>query len=88
MKGKKGLTDPHAVPLSSLALAVLDRQKKLQTGDAVFPGMGGSLLNYSTFKTATLRALIDARVPLRNLRIRPANLEDLFLELTGKELRA
>ena len=36
----------------------------------------------------TLRALIEARVPLRNLRIRPANLEDLFLELTGKELRA
>ena len=37
---------------------------------------------------ATLRTLIDAHVPLRNLRIRPANLEDLFLELTGKELRA
>lgn len=36
----------------------------------------------------TLRTLIDARVPLRNLRIRPANLEDLFLDLTGKELRA
>ena len=36
----------------------------------------------------TLRALIEARVPLANLRIRPANLEDLFLELTGKELRA
>jgi len=36
----------------------------------------------------TLRALIEARVPLRNLRIRPANLEDLFLDLTGKELRA
>jgi ABC-2 type transport system ATP-binding protein len=36
----------------------------------------------------TLRALIDAHVPLANLRIRPANLEDLFLELTGKELRA
>jgi ABC-2 type transport system ATP-binding protein len=35
----------------------------------------------------TLRALIDARVPLANLRIRPANLEDLFLELTGKDLR-
>jgi ABC-2 type transport system ATP-binding protein len=35
----------------------------------------------------TLRALVEARVPLRNLRIRPANLEDLFLELTGKELR-
>jgi ABC-2 type transport system ATP-binding protein len=36
----------------------------------------------------TLRALMDADVPLRALRIRPANLEDLFLELTGKELRA
>src|SRR6266850_2615058 len=37
---------------------------------------------------ATLRTLIDAKVSLRNLRIRPANLEDLFLELTGKELGA
>ncbi len=37
---------------------------------------------------ATLRTLIEARVPLRNLRIRPANLEDLFLELTGRELRS
>lgn len=36
----------------------------------------------------TLRTLMDARVPLKNLRIRPPNLEDLFLELTGKELRA
>jgi hypothetical protein len=36
----------------------------------------------------TLRILLDAQVPLSNLRIRPANLEDLFLELTGKELRA
>jgi ABC-2 type transport system ATP-binding protein len=37
---------------------------------------------------ATLRILMDAHVPLRNLRIRPPNLEDLFLELTGKALRA
>jgi ABC-2 type transport system ATP-binding protein len=36
---------------------------------------------------ATLRSLMDAHVPLTNLRIRPPNLEDLFLELTGKELR-
>jgi ABC-2 type transport system ATP-binding protein len=35
----------------------------------------------------TLRTLLAARVPLSNLRIRPANLEDLFLELTGTELR-
>ena len=36
----------------------------------------------------TLRTLISARVPLKNLRIRPPNLEDLFLELTGRELRS
>jgi ABC-2 type transport system ATP-binding protein len=35
----------------------------------------------------TLRKLMDAHVSLQNLRIRPPNLEDLFLELTGKELR-
>ena len=36
---------------------------------------------------AMLRTLLAAQVPLTNLRIRPPNLEDLFLELTGKELR-
>ncbi|MEJ1960682.1 MAG: ABC transporter ATP-binding protein [Gammaproteobacteria bacterium] len=36
----------------------------------------------------TLRLLMAAHVPLKDLRIRPPNLEDLFLELTGKELRA
>jgi ABC-2 type transport system ATP-binding protein len=37
---------------------------------------------------ATLRALLAAQVSLTHLRIRPANLEDLFLELTGTELRS
>lgn len=36
---------------------------------------------------STLRVLLEARVPLTHLRIRPPNLEDLFLELTGTELR-
>ena len=35
----------------------------------------------------TLRTLLAHRVPLTHLRIRPPNLEDLFLELTGSELR-
>ena len=35
-----------------------------------------------------LQALLDRGVPLRHLKIRPRNLEDLFLELTGRELRA
>ena len=34
-----------------------------------------------------LRALLEHKVPLRHLRIRPRSLEDLFLELTGRELR-
>jgi ABC-2 type transport system ATP-binding protein len=37
---------------------------------------------------STLRLLLDAQVPLNDLRIRSPNLEDLFLKLTGKELRA
>jgi ABC-2 type transport system ATP-binding protein len=35
----------------------------------------------------TILALTRHQVPLNHLRIRPRNLEDLFLELTGKELR-
>ncbi len=34
-----------------------------------------------------LRALLDRGVPLKHLRVRPRNLEDLFLELTGRDLR-
>jgi ABC-2 type transport system ATP-binding protein len=36
----------------------------------------------------TLAQLMELHVPLASLRIRPRNLEDLFLELTGRELRA
>jgi ABC-2 type transport system ATP-binding protein len=35
----------------------------------------------------TLRTLMQAGISLAHLRIRPPNLEDLFLELTGKDLR-
>jgi ABC-2 type transport system ATP-binding protein len=37
---------------------------------------------------AALRALLERGASLRKLRIRPRNLEDLFLELTGRALRA
>jgi ABC-2 type transport system ATP-binding protein len=36
----------------------------------------------------TVARLLQYDVPLDRLRIRARNLEDLFLELTGKELRA
>jgi ABC-2 type transport system ATP-binding protein len=37
---------------------------------------------------ATIERLLQFDIPLDRLRIRARNLEDLFLELTGKELRA
>lgn len=37
---------------------------------------------------ASLSRLLDAGVSLAQLKVRPRTLEDLFLELTGKELRA
>ena len=50
---------------------------------------GAELVEISTSNVdATLKYLMDAQVPLKRLRIRPRNLEDLFLDLTGKELRA
>ncbi|MEM7376233.1 MAG: ABC transporter ATP-binding protein [Pseudomonadota bacterium] len=36
---------------------------------------------------ASIADLLQRGVPLRNLRIRSRNLEDLFIELTGRELR-
>jgi integrase len=49
-KGKAETTEPLPVPLSDLALAVLDMQ--LRTGDLIFPGRNGGKLVYTTFVTA------------------------------------
>jgi integrase len=54
----------HVVPLSTAALAVLDRQQRVRTGDAVFPGRSGSPLSYASFATApATKAGIDACTP-------------------------
>jgi integrase len=42
----------HVVPLSTAALAVLDRQQRVRTGDAIFPGRSGSPLSYASFYRA------------------------------------
>ena len=50
--------------------------------------MAGDRVEISTADVElALRALLDRGIPVRHLRIRPRNLEDLFLELTGRELR-
>jgi ABC-2 type transport system ATP-binding protein len=48
---------------------------------------GDSVEILTTDVEATLDALRERRVPLARLQIRPRTLEDLFLALTGKELR-
>ena len=53
----------HVVPLSTAALAVLDRQQRVRTSNAVFPGRSGSPLSYASFATAPAKAGIDACTP-------------------------
>lgn len=48
---------------------------------------GDTWLIRSTDPEATFKGLLGNHVPLRNLTVRSQTLEDLFLELTGKELR-
>jgi integrase len=59
MKGGK----EFVVPLSSVALAVLNRQRSVRTGDAIFPGPSGSPLSYTAFSRAPGHAGIDAGSP-------------------------
>jgi integrase len=49
----------HIVPLSSAAVAILERQQAVRTGDAVFPGRSGSPAAYSVFAKAPIKAGID-----------------------------
>jgi integrase len=53
----------HVVPLSAIALAVLERQATVRVGDAVFPGVSTSPLSYTAFATAPTREGIDAGTP-------------------------
>jgi integrase len=58
MKGRKGKTKPHVVPLSSLALEVLERRRRLRIGDNqnVFSGPDGPPPSHTFFALAPLKA--------------------------------
>jgi hypothetical protein len=98
MKSRSWMADassPRAVRASSCAS--ISRKSCWSCPNRIFrssartcpaPLRGGRSVEITTDDLeTTLRVLLDAQVPLTNLRIRPPNLEDLFLELTGKELR-
>jgi integrase len=51
------------VPLSPIALAILERQAQVRTGDAVFPGRGGSPVGYATFSAAARNVGFDVGSP-------------------------
>jgi len=61
----------------------------LRAGDRLPFVVRGEMAELSTRDVAgALEILRKAEAPLARLRIRPRTLEDLFLELTGKDLRA
>jgi hypothetical protein len=62
-KAKTETAKPLAVPLSSLALKILDMAKAFGSSDLIFPSRGGSKLGHSTFATAPARAGIDVGSP-------------------------
>ncbi|MDP3858896.1 MAG: ABC transporter ATP-binding protein [Stagnimonas sp.] len=71
---------------SVLELPVVDA---MRVGDRLPFVIRGEMAELSTRDIAgALQVLQKAEAPLSRLRIRPRTLEDLFLELTGKDLRA
>jgi integrase len=58
MKGRKGKTKPHVVPLSSLAVETLERRRRLRIGDNqnVFAGLDGPPPSHTYFALAPPKA--------------------------------
>lgn len=64
-----------------------DVPKSFNDGTSEILRTNGTVEIFSGDVTATVKALIRANVPLTDMRVRRRTLEDLFIELTGKELR-
>jgi integrase len=65
MKGRKGKTKSHVVPLSALALEVLERRRRLRIGDNenVFAGPNGAPPSHTFFAKAPARMGLDLGAP-------------------------
>ena len=84
---------PHALLREHFQAVLLELPTEDWTPDARALGLpffeaAGRVELTTNDLESTLRTLLQAGVSLAQLRIRPPNLEDLFLELTGKDLRA
>jgi ABC-2 type transport system ATP-binding protein len=84
---------PHALLRQHFQAVLLELPTEDWTGTARALGLpffeaAGRVELTTNDLEGTLRTLLQAGVSLAQLRIRPPNLEDLFLELTGKDLRA
>ena len=53
----------HIVPLSALALEVLERRALVRAGDVMFPGWSGSPVGYSNFAKAPSKLGLDLAAP-------------------------
>ena len=59
MKGERGLTLDHVVPLSSLAICILKEQEAVRVSDAIFPGQNELPISYSAFAKAPIWKGLD-----------------------------
>jgi integrase len=62
-EGRMKTGKDHVVPLSPIALKVLERQAQVQVGDYVFPGRGAGKPSYVNFAVAPKQAGFDAGSP-------------------------
>ncbi len=73
-----------------VVIQIDERDLPLEIGEAHFEATyrQGNAHILTADVNRTVEQLLEYKIPLHRLRIRARNLEDLFLELTGKELRA
>jgi integrase len=61
--GRMKAGQEHIVPLSAAALEILEHQRSVRTGNAIFPGRGGSPISYANFFVMPKKVGIDAANP-------------------------
>lgn len=71
-----------------MQLPMADWPESLSLQSFSASSLGGHVQLMSQDVNKSIAELLEAKVPLQHLQIRKRNLEDLFIELTGRELRS